>query len=68
MGKNTFLSVGKLPNRETVVVSRDRTLERDFGVKVCDIGDIGKIVEKSGDIDNPQVFFIGGAQLINEMF
>ncbi len=40
MGKNTFLSIGKLPQRKTIVISKDRTLERDYGIEVCDIDNI----------------------------
>lgn len=60
MGRKTFDDVGVLPNRETYVFTRNRSIELPKGVHA--LHDIRSITELEGD-----VFIAGGAELYEKM-
>ena len=64
MGKNTFLSLPgekPLPERVNIVLTRDKSFNRD-GITICD--SIEKAVEEAKKIfDDKDIFFIGGEQV-----
>ena len=64
MGRKTFDSMGRaLPNRENLILSRDKNLKRDGTLVFNDISEIISYVENS----DKEAFVIGGAE-IAELF
>ena len=60
MGRKTFDSMGRaLPNRENIILTRDKDLERDGALVFNDISEILSYVEKSPK----EAFVIGGAEI-----
>ena len=60
MGRKTFDSMGfALPNRENIILSRDKNLKRDGALVFNDIREIISYVEKS----DKEAFVIGGSQI-----
>ncbi len=59
MGRKTFESIGRLlPGRKTVIVSRDPQYKFEGAVVVASVE---AAIQACGD--DPEIFFIGGAQL-----
>ena len=60
MGRKTFDSMGRaLPNRENIILTRDKGLKRDGALVFNDISEILSYVEKSPK----EAFVIGGAEI-----
>ncbi|WP_311486762.1 dihydrofolate reductase [uncultured Anaerococcus sp.] len=60
MGRKTFDSMGRaLPNRENIILTRDKDLKRDGALVFNDISEILSYVEKSPK----EAFVIGGAEI-----
>jgi dihydrofolate reductase len=64
MGRKTFVALGKpLPNRTSLVISRNPSLHQD-GVTLFD--DIAKGVEFAKNQNETELFIIGGAEIFNQ--
>ena len=60
MGRKTFDSVGKaLPNRENIILTRDKNLKRDGALVFNDVNEILTYVENSPK----EAFVIGGSEI-----
>lgn len=60
MGRKTFDSMGAaLPNRENIILSRDKNLKRDGALVFNDISEIISYAEES----EKEAFVIGGSQI-----
>ena len=60
MGRKTFDSMGRaLPNRENIILTRDKDLKRDGAMVFNDISEILSYVEKSPK----ETFVIGGSEI-----
>lgn len=63
MGRKTFESIGRLlPGRKTVIVSRDPQCKFEGAVVVASVE---AAIQACGD--DPEIFFIGGAQLYRQV-
>ena len=64
MGRRTYDSIGRpLPDRTSVVVTRQQGWSAPDGVVVCH--DVGTALDRAAAID-PEVFVIGGADLFRQ--
>lgn len=65
MGRKTFESIGRaLPNRTNIVVSRDTGLQLPEGVILAD--SIEKALELAKEVEEKEIFVIGGAQIYEQ--
>ncbi len=65
MGRKTFESIGRiLPNRTNIVVSRDTNLQLPEGVILAD--SIEKALEVAREVEEKEIFVIGGAQIYEQ--
>jgi dihydrofolate reductase len=64
MGRKTYESIGKpLPNRTNILVTRDR----NYTVKGCIVThSLEEAIEKASDIDQQEIFIIGGGELYQQ--
>lgn len=66
MGRKTFESLpGILPNREHIVITRDKTFTVDSD-KVTIVHDINSLVEKYSKCEE-EIFLIGGAEIYKQL-
>lgn len=66
MGRKTFESLpGILPNREHIILTRDKTLKVDSD-KVKVVNDLDTLIEKYSNCED-EVFIIGGAEVYKQL-
>ncbi|MBP6386438.1 MAG: dihydrofolate reductase [Pseudarcicella sp.] len=64
MGRKTFDSIGKpLPNRTSIVISKDKQLLIDGCIVV---NSLTEAIEKAKEIESTEAFIIGGAQIYEQ--
>lgn len=65
MGRKTFDSIGRpLPNRDNVVLTRDKEFQADGVETIHSVEDIIKLYT---DMDGYELFIIGGSELFKQM-
>lgn len=65
MGRRTFESVGKLPNRVNVVVTRSHDYQPPDGVAVA--RSIDEAISKAEAAHDPEIFIGGGTEIFNQV-
>jgi len=64
MGRKTYQSIGKpLPNRTNIIVSRDANYQPDGCIAAHSLEEA---IHKATDIDQTEVFIIGGGQIYEQ--
>ncbi|MEC2075924.1 dihydrofolate reductase [Metabacillus fastidiosus] len=65
MGRKTFESIGKaLPGRENVILTRDKTYEKEGCTIIHSVDDVEKFAEQT----EKEVFIIGGTEIFKQTF
>lgn len=67
MGKDTFLSIGLLPNRKHYVLSTELGIKERYPDPSIKFGnDLDKLIKLAEEDGNEELFIIGGAGVINQ--